>query len=121
MTARKASPPRHGGPVKSKAGKDTGAGSAAQVFRLYVTAASPVSARAVVNARRFLDLHLPGAYRLEVLDIAENVPQAIADEIIASPTLVRIAPPPTRRFIGDLSDVSPLEASLGLAPTRQRS
>ena len=85
-----------------------------QVFRLYVTAASPISARAIVNARRFMELRLPGAHRLEVLDIAENVPYAIADEIIASPTLVRVTPEPARRFIGDLSDVSRLEAGLGL-------
>jgi circadian clock protein KaiB len=85
-----------------------------QVFRLYVTAASPISARAIVNARRFMELRLPGAHRLEVLDIAENVPFAIADEIIASPTLVRISPLPARRFIGDLSDVSRLETALGL-------
>lgn len=85
-----------------------------QVFRLYVTAASPISARAIVNARRFMEARLPGAHRLEVLDIAENVPFAIADEIIASPTLVRLSPLPARRFIGDLSDVSRLEAALGL-------
>lgn len=85
-----------------------------QVFRLYVTAASPISARAIVNARRFMEMRLPGAHRLEVLEIAENVPFAIADEIIASPTLVRISPLPARRFIGDLSDVSRLEAALNL-------
>ncbi|HEY8357360.1 MAG TPA: circadian clock KaiB family protein [Ramlibacter sp.] len=84
------------------------------VFRLYVTAASPISGRAIVNARRFLESRLPGTHRLEVLDIAANIPSAIADEIIASPTLVRVAPPPVRRFIGDLSDVAPLEGSLGL-------
>lgn len=85
-----------------------------QVFRLYVTAASPISARAIVNGRRFMELRLPGAHRLEILDIAENIAFAMADEIIASPTLVRVAPAPTRRFIGDLSDVAALEASLGL-------
>jgi len=45
------------------------------------------------------------------------VPQAIADEIIASPTLVRVTPAPARRFIGDLTDVSRLEAVLGLGDT----
>jgi circadian clock protein KaiB len=85
-----------------------------QVFRLYVTAASPISARAIVNARRFMEMRLPGTHRLEILDIAENVPFAIEDEIIASPTLVRVSPLPARRFIGDLSDVSKLEAALGL-------
>ena len=90
-----------------------------QVFRLYVTAASPISARAIVNARRFLESRLPGAHRLDVLDIANNIPFAIADEIIASPTLVRVAPAPARRFIGDLSDVSTLEDALGLPPVEE--
>lgn len=87
-----------------------------QAFRLYVTAASPISARAIVNARRFMELRLAGAHRLEVLDIAEHIQLAIADGVIACPTLVRVAPQPARRFIGDLSDVSALEASLGLPP-----
>ncbi len=90
-----------------------------QVFRLYVTAASPISARAIVNGRRFMELRLPGAHRLEILDIAKNIPLAIADEIIASPTLVRVAPAPIRRFIGDLSDVATLEASLDLPPSEE--
>src|SRR6186713_1526411 len=38
-------------------------------LRLYVTGATPASARAVVNARRFCETHLAGRYRLEVLDI----------------------------------------------------
>jgi len=111
MTSPK--PTRRGG----LANKDKGM----QVFRLYVTAASPISARAIVNARRFMELRLPGAHRLEVLEIAENLPSAIADEIIASPTLVRVVPAPARRFIGDLSDLSTLEASLGLAPVGERA
>lgn len=98
----------------------SGEDQALQVFRLYVTAASPISARAVVNARSFLEQRLPAAHRLEVLDIADNIPSAIADQIIASPTLVRVAPTPARRFIGDLSDVAPLEASLGLPPSRDK-
>jgi circadian clock protein KaiB len=97
--------------VQRRAGR---ADEGIQVFRLYVTAASPISARAIVNARRFMEMRLPGAHRLDVLDIAENVPFAIADEIIASPTLVRVSPLPARRFIGDLSDVTRLEAGLGL-------
>lgn len=97
-------------------GTPPGGDKGRQVFRLYVTAASPISARAIVNARRFMELRLPGAHCLEVLDIAENISIAIADEIIVCPTLVRVAPPPVRRFIGDLSDVSTLEVSLGLPP-----
>jgi circadian clock protein KaiB len=88
--------------------------AAAQQFRLYVSAASPASSRAVVNARRFFQHYLPDS-RLVVLDIASHVAAARADQIVASPTLVRVFPPPTRRFIGDMSDTRVLRAALGLA------
>src|ERR1700754_1832710 len=76
------------------------------VLRLYVTDATPKSARAIVNARRILEEHLPGKYSLEILSIAEHVAQATEDQIICAPTLLRLAPPPARRIIGDMSDVA---------------
>jgi circadian clock protein KaiB len=75
------------------------------VLRLYVTDATPNSARAIVNARRILEEHLAGRYSLEILNIAEHVAQATEDQIICVPTLLRLAPPPARRIIGDMSDV----------------
>lgn len=84
-----------------------------QKYRLYVSAVSPVSSRAIVNARKFFDAYLPGAHTLEVLDIATNVLAARADQVIASPTLLRIFPEPARRFIGDLSNTDGLRAALG--------
>jgi len=88
---------------------------AIELYRLYVSAASPISSRAIVNARRFLDQHLPGRHRLVVLNIADNVATARIDQIVASPTLIRLAPLPQRRFIGDMSDVERLRSSLGLS------
>jgi len=85
-----------------------------QLYRLYVSSASPVSSRAVVNARRFFERHLPGQHRLHVLDIATHVASARDDQIIASPTLIRMSPLPRRRFIGDMSDTARLRESLGL-------
>ena len=76
------------------------------VLRLYVTDATPTSARAIVNARRILEEHLAGSYSLEILNIAEHVAQATEDQIICAPTLLRLAPPPARRIIGDMSDVA---------------
>ena len=76
------------------------------VLRLYVTDATPKSARAIVNARRILEEHLQGNYSLEILNIAEHVAQATEDQIICAPTLLRLAPPPARRIIGDMSDVA---------------
>ena len=76
------------------------------VLRLYVTDATPKSARAIVNARRLLDEHLAGRYTLEILNIAVHVRLAAQDQVICTPTLLRLAPAPVRRIIGDLSDAS---------------
>ena len=70
-----------------------------------MTDATPKSARAIVNARRLLEEHLGGRYSLEILNIAEHVAQATEDQIVCVPTLLRLAPPPARRIIGDMSDV----------------
>ena len=86
------------------------------VFRLYVSGATPASARAVVNARRIFETHLPGRYRLEILEIGEHVGLATADQIVATPTLVKLAPLPLRRFIGDLSNVERILPALHLVP-----
>ena len=75
-------------------------------LRLYVTDATPKSARAIVNARRVLEEHLHDRCTLEILNIAENVARAAEDQIICAPTLLRLAPPPARRVIGDMSDVA---------------
>jgi circadian clock protein KaiB len=75
-------------------------------LRLYVTDASPKSARAIVNLRRILDEHLADRYRLDILNIAENVALAAQDQIVCVPTLLRLAPAPMRRIIGDMSDAA---------------
>lgn len=85
------------------------------VFRLYVTGTTRASARAVVNARCFCEQRLPGRYRLEIFNVADDVGAAVADQILASPTLIKLEPQPPQRFIGDLSDVARLASRLHLS------
>lgn len=87
-------------------------------LRLYVTDASPKSARAIVNVRRLLEEHLGERYTLEILDIAEHVAQATDDQIVCVPTLLRLAPLPARRVIGDMSDVVRVLKGLGVPAPR---
>lgn len=91
-----------------------GGGREHYVLRLYVSGATALSARAVVNARKICDAHLKGRYKLEVLDIADNIALAVKDQIVAAPTLVKLAPAPLRRFIGDMSNVEGLLERLGV-------
>ena len=83
-------------------------------LRLYVSGATPVSSRAIVNLRRFCEEHLKGRYRLEILDISDCVAKATADQIVAAPTLLKLAPAPVRRLIGDMSDTPRMLSGLSV-------
>ncbi len=72
-------------------------------MRLYVTGLTPHSARAITNLRKICEDHLKGRYELEVVDIAQYPELAAGEQLIAAPTLVKLSPPPVRRFIGDMS------------------
>jgi len=84
------------------------------VLRLYVTGNTTRSTRAVDNARRLLETHASGRFELEVIDIYLHPEAAIAAQIIAAPTLVKLRPGPSRRVIGDLSDSNKVLAALGV-------
>ncbi len=74
-------------------------------LRLYVAGKTPKSVTAFENLTRICEQHLPGRYRIEVVDLLQNPRLAKEDEIVAIPTLVRKLPDPIRRVIGDLSNV----------------
>ena len=69
---------------------------------------------ALANLRRLCDQHLPGRYRIEVIDLLENPQLAKVDQILAIPTLVRKIPEPMRRVIGDLSNAERTMIALDL-------
>ncbi len=72
-------------------------------LRLYVAGQTPKSLAAIANLRRICDVHLAGRYAVEVIDLIEHPQRAVADQILAVPTLVRRLPEPLKRIIGDLS------------------
>jgi circadian clock protein KaiB len=73
------------------------------VLCLYLAGNTPVSARAIVNTRRFCEEHLHGRYELEIVDISLHPERVKEAQIIAAPTLVRKLPLPEQRVIGDMS------------------
>ena len=73
-------------------------------LRLYVAGQSPRSVAAFDNLKRLCDQHLPGRYRIEVVDLLKHPQLAAGDQIVAIPTLVRKLPEPLRKIVGDLSD-----------------
>lgn len=84
------------------------------VLRLYVTGATERSTRAVSNLRTLCDRYLAGRYELEVVDVYQQRLLAVDGHILAAPTLVKSAPLPVRRLIGDLSDVDKVVAALDI-------
>jgi circadian clock protein KaiB len=73
-------------------------------LRLYVAGQSPKSLRAFTNLKTFCEKHLPGQYKIEVVDLLKSPHLAAGDQILAIPTLVRKLPSPMRKIIGDMSN-----------------
>lgn len=84
------------------------------LLRLYVTGTTPASARAIERVSKICEERLQGRYELEVIDIYQKPALAKDEQIIATPTLVRVLPAPLRRFIGDLSKVDGILFGLDL-------
>jgi len=70
---------------------------------LYVTGDTTRSAEAIANLQEIQKL-LSGQCEITVVDVLEHPELAEREKILATPTLVKVAPPPLRRLIGDLSD-----------------
>lgn len=87
-------------------------------LRLYVAGQTPKSIAAFSNLKRICEEHLPGRYRIEVIDLVQNPKLARDDQIVAIPTLVRKLPDPIRKIIGDLSDAERTLVGLQLRPGR---
>lgn len=90
--------------------------TAAFHLRLYVAGQTPRSALAQANLYALCEERLPGRHRIEVVDLMDEPARARTDGVIAIPTLIRVAPEPTRRIVGDLSDTARLLAGLEIAP-----
>jgi len=75
----------------------------AHFFRLYIAGSSERSLKAVRKIKQICEKELQGLYTLEIIDLYQQPARAIADQIVAAPTLVRRLPEPVR-LVGDLSD-----------------
>lgn len=84
------------------------------VLRLYVTGVTSSSRQAIERVRRVCDEHLAGRYKLEVIDIYQLPALAKDEQIVATPTLIKVLPVPLRRFIGNLSNVEKVLFGLDL-------
>lgn len=91
-----------------------GAGREKYVLKLFVTGMLPNSARAVTNIKAICEKYLKGRHELEIIDIYQQPSLALQEDIIAVPVLIKKAPLPEGRIIGDLSDVEKVLSGLDL-------
>lgn len=85
-------------------------------LRLYVAGESPRSLLAFSNLKRMCEEHVPGRYRIEVIDLVKQPQLAAGDQIVAIPTLIRRLPEPLRRIVGDLRNTERTLVGLQLRP-----
>jgi circadian clock protein KaiB len=82
-------------------------------LRLYVTGMTPRSTRAITAVRRLCEELLRGRYDLEIIDVYQQPDLSQREQIVATPTLIKVRPAPQRRLIGDMSNRARLLAGLG--------
>jgi circadian clock protein KaiB len=88
-------------------------------MRLYIAGETTNSIAAISNLRRLCEKHLPGTYRIEIIDLVKHPELAMRDQIVAVPTLVRGLPRPIRKMIGNLSSTEKVLHSLELYQVEQ--
>lgn len=71
------------------------------VLRLFVASNSRDTPSILKNLHQLLDQALDLPYTLKVIDVTKHPNRAEADQITATPTLVKIWPEPVRRLVGN--------------------
>lgn len=87
-------------------------------LRLYVAGQTAKSITALRNLKRICETHVPGKYRIEVIDLIKTPQLAAGDQILAVPTLVRRLPEPIKKIIGDLSNEERVLVGLDIQPLK---
>ncbi len=73
-------------------------------FQLFVAGDTARSQQAIENLRRLCEEMGDDSPEYVVIDVLDKPEMAEAERILTTPTLIKVAPPPSRRVTGDLSD-----------------
>jgi circadian clock protein KaiB len=84
------------------------------VLRLFVAGATARSRQAILHVRELCAAEMKDVCDLQVFDIYQQPGLARDHRIVATPTLIIEFPPPARRFIGNLANISGLLVELDL-------
>jgi circadian clock protein KaiB len=83
-------------------------------FRLYVMGDTQNSMEAVANLTALCDSHMRDQHEIEFVDVSLHPERALTDGIFMTPTLIKLAPSPTRMIVGTLRNAEPVMQALGL-------
>jgi len=95
-------------------GKGAEAEDAMYLLRLFVAGDEPNSKQARQNLARLGETHLKGRCEIEVIDVLNDFQTALENNILVTPTLVVVAPPPVRTILGNLSHIDKVLTALRL-------
>jgi circadian clock protein KaiB len=74
------------------------------VLKLYVTGKTLRSQEIFKALKKILNEDYKGVYTLKVIDVVKHPQLAEDAKILATPTLIKVLPPPVARIIGDLNN-----------------
>lgn len=83
------------------------------VLRLFVSGHSLGTERTLQTLHQLLEQSIGHPYTLKVIDVLKHPDLAEADQISATPTLVKVWPKPVRRIVGELNNVDTILRLLG--------
>lgn len=75
------------------------------VLRLFVSGNNATTEHTLKSLHQLLEHSLSYPYTLKVIDVFKHPEQAEANQISATPTLLRVWPEPVRRIVGNLNDL----------------
>jgi circadian clock protein KaiB len=106
----------NGNPASAWSSLDSDPMTQGYVLRLFVAGHHSGTERILRNLHQLLEKALLQPYTLKVIDVSKHPDLAEADQVAATPTLLKVWPTPMKRIVGELEDpnaVLRLLSSLG--------
>ena len=75
------------------------------VLRLFISGANFTAEKTLTKVHQLLEEGLTSPYTLKVIDISQNPEQAAINQVRLTPTLIRVAPKPVKRIVGQFDDI----------------
>jgi circadian clock protein KaiB len=88
-------------------------------FQFFVSGENAKHLEAIESLKKLGDSCLGGDYELKVVDVTRSPEIARASGVLATPTLIKTAPAPRARILGDFCNCGGLLQQLGVAKSRK--